>query len=171
VQGRSYTARLSAFPVKGHAILPRLSTSYATVKGTFLAYTHPSASDFMPSTKLIIVSSTRYTPKLVNKNKLTCAVRITRERIINFVLDTISDRLACLRHAASVHPEPGSNSQKRIDVNVFVHDQFWIPITIRLLKSFTLRTSHFAKAPRDCSKEQKNPAIVVGILSFSNGQV
>ena len=26
-------------------------------------------------------------------------------------------RLACLRHAASVHPEPGSNSQKRIDVN------------------------------------------------------
>ncbi len=36
--------------------------------------------------------------------------------LIIFVLSTISVRLACLRHAASVHPEPGSNSQKRIDV-------------------------------------------------------
>ncbi len=28
-------------------------------------------------------------------------------------------RLACLRHAASVHPEPGSNSQKKFDVVKF----------------------------------------------------
>ena len=37
-----------------------------------------------------------------------------KQEIINFVLDTISVRLACLRHAASVHPEPGSNSQKEL---------------------------------------------------------
>ena len=30
------------------------------------------------------------------------------------------DRLACLRHAASVHPEPGSNSQKNFDASKFL---------------------------------------------------
>ena len=31
--------------------------------------------------------------------------------------DNSPARLACIRHAASVHPEPGSNSPKKFDVN------------------------------------------------------
>ena len=30
----------------------------------------------------------------------------------SWMLDVAIARLACLRHAASIHPEPGSNSQK-----------------------------------------------------------
>ena len=63
--------------LRPHAVLPRLSTSCPTVKGTFPASTHPSATD-------LFFSCENY----------------------------FSVRLACLRHAASVHPEPGSNSQK-----------------------------------------------------------
>ena len=33
-------------------------------------------------------------------------------------------RLACLRHAASVHPEPGSNSQKYIHFVLFVFPSY-----------------------------------------------
>ena len=33
-------------------------------------------------------------------------------------------RLACLRHAASVHPEPGSNSQKYIYFIMFVFPSY-----------------------------------------------
>jgi hypothetical protein len=29
-------------------------------------------------------------------------------------------RLACLRHTASVHPEPGSNSQKKFENHLFI---------------------------------------------------
>ncbi|TSC54124.1 MAG: hypothetical protein LiPW16_151 [Microgenomates group bacterium LiPW_16] len=31
-----------------------------------------------------------------------------------------TDRLACLRHAASVHPEPGSNSQKLTSYHILI---------------------------------------------------
>src|SRR3989338_8578443 len=37
------------------------------------------------------------------------------------ILRLISVRLACLRHAASVHPEPGSNSQKNFPDNIGVN--------------------------------------------------
>jgi hypothetical protein len=33
-------------------------------------------------------------------------------------------RLACLRHAASVHPEPGSNSQKVFNLVYFAKENF-----------------------------------------------
>src|SRR3989344_6449088 len=39
---------------------------------------------------------------------------VTYYKLICSVLRT--DRLACLRHAASVHPEPGSNSQKESSI-------------------------------------------------------
>ena len=32
----------------------------------------------------------------------------------NSVSNTVSARLACVRHAASVRPEPGSNSPKKV---------------------------------------------------------
>ena len=51
-------------------------------------------------------------------------------------------RLACVRHAASVHPEPGSNSQ----IKVFVQDQnqAWLNFyPIYLLLGCSLRTILF----------------------------
>ena len=50
-------------------------------------------------------------------------------------------RLACIRHAASVHPEPGSNSPQKIftlasvDYGFFTEStELLLPITVQLLK-------------------------------------
>ena len=53
-------------------------------------------------------------------------------------------RLACIRHAASVHPEPGSNSPQKLSHNEVGFDYevlsqrfvllFWLSITIQLLR-------------------------------------
>ncbi len=45
-------------------------------------------------------------------------------------LATLTVRLACLRHAASVHPEPGSNSQKELTRNILLR------INIKFLPPF-----------------------------------
>ena len=48
-------------------------------------------------------------------------------------------RLACLRHAASVHPEPGSNSSKKIYFFVrlnFISYYSWLKTLIDVLLSF-----------------------------------
>ena len=46
-------------------------------------------------------------------------------------------RLACLRHAASVHPEPGSNSPKKNLSFIFVRFYLFLPATqIDVLLSF-----------------------------------
>ena len=58
-------------------------------------------------------------------------------------------RLACVRHAASVHPEPGSNSQ----IKVFVQDQnqAWLNFyPVYLLLGCSLRTILFSNCSRIC---------------------
>ena len=101
---------LRSLILRPHAVLPRLSTSYPTEKGMFPAYTHPSATDFVRSTKITNLCFNCL--RQIIKNTVVMPWRKQMKRIIIFVLHTISVRLACLRHAASVHPEPGSNSQK-----------------------------------------------------------
>ena len=44
----------------------------------------------------------------------SCFLHLTILPLTSYVLLLFSARLACLRHAASVHPEPGSNSQINI---------------------------------------------------------
>ena len=46
-----------------------------------------------------------------------------------------SVRLACLRHAASVHPEPGSNSPKKF-VSLFFSLTLWINVLLSFQRSF-----------------------------------
>ena len=62
-----------------------------------------------------------------------------------------SVRLACLRHAASVHPEPGSNSQKKYKSTIFIvvicflsclYLTFWIDIFAqfsKIISAFSLK--------------------------------
>ena len=48
-----------------------------------------------------------------------------------------SVRLACLRHAASVHPEPGSNSPKKL--------YFYIIYFVKLISDFEFKNWRFAQ--------------------------
>ena len=47
-----------------------------------------------------------------------------------------SVRLACVRHAASVRPEPGSNSQKIVSQSRSFKIKFWIICLANILKNF-----------------------------------
>ena len=76
-------------------------------------------------------------------------------------------RLACLRHAASVHPEPGSNSPKKINIivcylcfelNVLTNFK-WIDILLSFQRSFSFFTNY--KNARMCSLNQH-------VLNISN---
>ena len=53
-------------------------------------------------------------------------------------------RLACLRHAASVHPEPGSNSQKKINNFNYSISYNFLATQIDILLSFQRTFSFFA---------------------------
>jgi hypothetical protein len=66
-------------------------------------------------------------------------------------------RLACIRHAASVHPEPGSNSPQKIFTLASVVYGFFtgstellLPITVQLLKFWFQSGLHFTRAALAC---------------------
>ena len=72
---------------------------------------------------------TRYSPVRHSVTKIS----IRRNRLKRFV------RLACVRHAASVHPEPGSNSHVKM---VFVSCQFYLALfTVNSGSFFVFRLS------------------------------
>ena len=50
-------------------------------------------------------------PKVIPLLKADSYVLLTRPPL-KLILLEVSVRLACVKHTASVHPEPGSNSQK-----------------------------------------------------------
>ena len=56
-----------------------------------------------------------------------------------------SVRLACLRHAASVHPEPGSNSPKKNN-NLFILRIVFLTLELTFLLSFQRSFLLFLKA-------------------------
>ena len=55
----------------------------------------------------------------------------------------LTARLACVKHAASIHPEPGSNSPLKCTRNTYdlTHNKLTMICTIKLLK-FTLAKSN-----------------------------
>ena len=54
-------------------------------------------------------------------------------------------RLACLRHAASVDSEPGSNS--RLEVLILEHHRNWLMYPMMTLSSFVRRALSRARQP------------------------
>ena len=58
-------------------------------------------------------------------------------------------RLACIRHAASVHPEPGSNSPQKITLasvkvtDFLVQQKILLPITLQLLRCLPFERAIF----------------------------
>ena len=77
-------------------------------------------------------------------------------------------RLACIRHAANVHPEPGSNSPQKILTPIkvyvsllaevldlirstFIDEVCHLPITLQLLRCYlSPRENDFTQLPHDC---------------------
>ena len=78
---------------RSYAVLATLSSSYPSVWGPFPRVTQPSAARQQGST--VLSNSTS---------------RSKARSIKNTVEPPVTARLACIRHAASIHPEPGSNS-------------------------------------------------------------
>ena len=75
--------------------------------------------------------------------------RSVTSKITRRIIRKCFARLACVRHAASVHPEPGSNSQ----IKVFVQDQnqAWLNFyPVYLLLGCSLRTILFSNCSRIC---------------------
>ena len=90
----------SSFYERGHAVLIHLSVSYSTPRGRYLRVTQPFATAHAEREQL----------------KALC-LRL-KENSLSFQLLAFSRScsaravpLACLRHAASVRPGPGSNPQ------------------------------------------------------------
>ena len=98
-----------------HGLLPHLSMSYFPLRGRFLRITHPSAT-LVQSTRITNTTNQQILPIIILQffhsaffiDWVICLLGY----LLILVLRT-SVRLACLRHAASVHPEPGSNSHKK----------------------------------------------------------
>ena len=85
--------RINPLIRRSHAVLANLSTSYPSVWGPFPRVTQPSAARQRGST----------VPSNSTSRSKARSVKETVE-------PPVTARLACIRHAASIHPEPGSNS-------------------------------------------------------------
>ena len=69
---------------------------------------HPSARSYSLSSRELIKDYPRFRGAILNQ-RVDSYVLLTRPRLSRRIDGTVP--FACLRHAASVHPEPGSNSQ------------------------------------------------------------
>jgi len=107
-----------------HLVLARISPSYSRVRGRFLRITGPFATRLALRTRKSEIRISKFETILKSKcpKFKTCFLNIWildfefvsdfGFRASNFLVrSTRLVRLACLIHAASVHPEPGSNSQ------------------------------------------------------------
>ena len=92
--------RINPLIRRPYAVLANLSTSYPSVWGPFPRVTQPSAARQQNSTVPSKSSTYDHSARCV---KETVELPVTA-------------RLACIRHAASIHPEPGSNSPLRLNL-------------------------------------------------------
>ena len=91
---RPFPNRPKALIRRSYAVLAHLSVRYPSVWGPFPRVTQPSAARQQNSTVPSKSSTYDHSARCV---KETVELPVTA-------------RLACIRHAASIHPEPGSNS-------------------------------------------------------------
>ena len=91
---RPFPNRPKALLRRAYAVLAHLSVRYPSVWGTFPRVTQPSAARQQGLT--VPSKLTTY------DNSARCVKETVRP--------PVTARLACIRHAASIHPEPGSNS-------------------------------------------------------------
>ena len=94
---------LKALIKRPHAVLATLSGSYPSLWGIFLRVTQPSATRHHFSLQFQVEELGFGVIKLLPFFLFTASKQSEKHAAV---------RLACIRHAASVHPEPGSNSSK-----------------------------------------------------------
>ena len=85
---------------RSHAVLATLSSSYPSVWGPFPRVTQPSAARHQASLFPRILPPA-LGPECQGNGEAHAAAR-----------------LACIRHAASIHPEPGSNSPLKLNLKL-----------------------------------------------------
>ena len=99
---RPLPKRIASLILRYYLELPHLSVSYARLRGTYQGITNSFATLLHPSLR----SGFRRASYPKGPLALRSLKRSEGQRSV---------RLACLIHAASVHPEPGSNSLKKFD--------------------------------------------------------